>query len=217
MSTKKQVRDERRAAELHEKKLGTVGRVGLMAALVAALSGPMPVLPTEDPRRPRDPAAWTPTPEPPKRTPEGEPKRTPEGEPKRATAARPKVYLSEGAKVGANLYVRTYNAGTKEELVQLGNRLKDRRRKLEQLLAHVGVKPTPRQVKRCDRGHFPPPLLAWLLRYKAWKEEVERLARPEENAAEVSNAELAGALADTLPAPSPAEPDSVTIVDGGEA
>lgn len=169
MSTKKVVRLEKHEAAQEEKKLSARRRIGLMAVLAAALAGPIAAAPIEDPRRPRERAAWTPTPT-------GHGKRGRQGAgnlnsgpsagalegPERAE--KPTVFLVGGAKPDTNLYVRRIKTGLGEDdqVYEFGNRLKDRKRELEALMRDLGIPVSHRQVKRILRGFMPPRLVAWL-------------------------------------------------------
>lgn len=179
MSTKKVARLEQKQAEQYERDtMSATRRVGLMAVLATALAGPMAATPVEDPRRPRDLAAWTPMP-----TGSGKKGRRGTGNlnsgPSAGTLegdqgpAKPTVYHTGEVKVDPNLYVRKVrnDAGLlHSEAYEFGNRLKDRKRELEALMRQLGLKVSHRQVKRILRGFMPPVLVAWLDAQKALAE-----------------------------------------------
>ena len=183
MSTKKAVRLEQKEAEVYEREtMSARRRVGLMAVLAAALAGPIAAAPVEDPRRPREQAAWTPTP-----TGSGKKGRQGTGNLNSgptsgalegdARPSKPTVFLLGGAKADdPNLYVRKVRNGPQDgtdEAWEFGNRLKDRKRELEALMRQLGIKVSHRQVKRIMRGFMPPVLIAWLDAQKALAERAQ--------------------------------------------
>lgn len=148
MSTKKSVRAEKAASVLREKTPNQARRIGLVMALAMALTGPVALVPAEEPLRSRSAAAWHPT---------ADSKRKREQRSKRGLT----VWNSPGALVRgpkANLYIQRHKGGAAE----FRNRLKDRRRQLEHLMAELGIRVTHRQVKRILHGWLPPKLEQWL-------------------------------------------------------
>jgi hypothetical protein len=152
MSLKKQaLRARRQEADQEKAFRKRVVKVGAVAALFAALSGPVAAVPIDDPRRPREQAAWTPTPKDPP------PNKRPEGKDRQLD---PVMHRSSETIGTGDLYVRKVKGG---HFGELGARSRDRIRDLEALLLSLGVRPTPRQIKRIVKGHhWPPELERWL-------------------------------------------------------